>query len=83
MHVNRYNLKSQGLSDKYKNVYKFIDHRGVIYWNAMITITDYSGIKKKCKPFNADQEREAAKWIDMRLIEAGKDPVNILTKKTC
>jgi hypothetical protein len=77
------NLKSQGKSEKYKHLYKYVDPMGVIYWQAKITITDYSGIKKKGKTFNADQEREAAKWIDMRLIEAGKDPVNILTKKTC
>ena len=81
MYVN--NLKHQGKSEKYKYVYKYIDHAGVIYWKAGITLTDYSGIKKKGKTFNADQERDAAKWIDMRLIEAGKDPVNILTKKTC
>ena len=80
----RYNgLKTQGKSDKYKNVYKYIDHTGVIYWRAEMQTTDYSGKKRKCKIFNAYQEREAAKWIDMRLIEAGKDPVNILTKKIC
>jgi hypothetical protein len=77
------NLKSQGKSEKYKHLYKYVDPMGVIYWQAKITITDYSGIKKKGKTFNADQEREAEKWIDMRLIEAGKDPVNILTKKIC
>ena len=76
------NLKSQGKSDKYKHLYKYICSKGIIYWQAKITITDYLGRRLKGKTFNADQEREAAKWIDMRLIEAGKDPVNILTKKT-
>ena len=83
MHVNKKSLKHQGKSEKYKHVYKKIDPKGIIYWNANITITDFSGRKAKAKFFNADQEREAAKWIDMRLIEAGKDPVNILTKKIC
>lgn len=30
---------------------------------------------------NFDSDRDAAKWIDLKLIEFGKNPVNILKKK--
>lgn len=34
---------------------------------------------KKQKYF--ETEKEAAKWVDLRLIEKGKEPVNILVRK--
>ena len=58
-------------SSKYKYVTKRECERGVIRWYA-----DCLGGSK-----SFEKERDAAKWVDLRLIEKGKDPVNILVRK--
>ena len=61
-------------SDKYKLVYKVKNLNSV---NS--TFDWYAKVGKKQKHFRT--EREAAKWVDLRLIEKGKEPVNILVRK--
>lgn len=61
-------------SDKYKLVYKLKNNDSVnntFHW--------FAKVGKKQKNFRT--EREAAKWVDLRLIEKGKEPVNILVRK--
>lgn len=55
--------------DKYKYVYRTIHNKWK--WHAQVG--------RKQKDFECD--REAAKWVDLRLIENGKEPVNILIRK--
>lgn len=62
-------LKMIGKS-KYKYVSQ-IDTAGKIWWRGAI----YGSGK------NFKTEREAAIYIDKRLIEKGKEPVNILVRK--
>lgn len=65
---------------KYKNVYALnrrTQGRDNLKWLAKYRLKG----KQRNKTFPLDQEKEAAKWIDIQLIRAGKDPVNILTKK--
>ena len=58
-------------SDKYKYVSKYENVKGQVKWNASI-----DGFTKYF-----EEEREAAKWIDLKLIEKGKNPVNVLIRK--
>jgi len=39
----------------------------------------FASVGTKCKSFT--DERDAAKFVDMKLIEKGKEPVNILVRK--
>jgi len=39
----------------------------------------YAKLGKKQKWFNS--EREAGKWVDLRLIERGSEPCNVLVRK--
>lgn len=39
----------------------------------------YAKVGRKCKSFA--NERDAAKFVDLKLIEQGKEPVNILVRK--
>ena len=58
-------------SSKYKYVAKMECEKGFIRWRACCL-----GASKSFK-----NERDAAKWVDLRLIEKGKEPVNILIRK--
>ena len=60
-------------SEKYKHVYKVKKESSdslFVWWASVAGV---------CKNFK--DEREAAKWVDMRLISKGKDPVNVLVQK--
>jgi hypothetical protein len=41
----------------------------------------YKASQGKYQKSGFETERQAAIWVDMRLIEAGKEPVNILKRK--
>lgn len=56
---------------KYKNVY-LIEFLGDIYYKA--SISKYQWVKHFL------DEREAAKAVDIKLIEHGEKPINILNK---
>ena len=65
------NHKEINKSSKYKYVRKKICENGNVNWIARVY-----GVTK-C----FDTEREAAKWVDIRLIKTGKKPVNVLVRK--
>jgi len=60
-----------GASKQYKYVYKYLGENGKYVWEARV-----DGVSRM-KP----DEREAAKTADILLVKAGKQPVNVLTKK--
>lgn len=62
-----------GNSSKYTYVYKLSHERKKSTWMFSGCV---DGNKKAFKT-----EIEAAKWVDMQLIRAGKDPVNFFKKK--
>jgi len=62
---------TKSIVSKYKGV-QGITTSGHTYWNARICGTEKRGYKT---------EREAAKSVDLILIENGKEPVNILVRK--
>jgi len=60
-------------SYKYEHVYKVKKESSgslFVWW---------ASVAGACKNFK--EEREAAKWVDMRLISKGKEPVNVLVRK--
>ena len=59
---------------KYKYVTKK-EYKGKIMWSAVM----FKNGRGNGKLF--ETEKEAAKWVDLRLIEQVKDPVNILVHK--
>ena len=63
--------KYLGKSDKYKGVYR-VELSNIPYWYAS---------QGKYKKTGFETEREAGLWVDMRLIEEGEEPVNILKRK--
>ena len=63
------------MKSKYKYVYKS-KFSGKYYWEGQVSR------KSKLFPFTDDGERSAAKWADMRLINDGREPVNVLKKLT-
>jgi hypothetical protein len=65
------NHKELNKSSKYKYVRKKIGEKGFENWIARCLGA------VKC----FDNERDAAKWVDLRLIDKGKEPVNILVRK--
>jgi hypothetical protein len=71
MAVNTYRMVET--SKKYKYVSLFRDHLGNEKWHVSIP---YFGINK-----SFDDEKKAAKFVDMKMIERGKKPVNILVRK--
>jgi len=66
-----YNWKRIPKSSKYKYVTKFEGYSGCIRWGARVNAAT---------KFHKT-EKEAAKWVDLKLIEKGKEPVNILVRK--
>lgn len=71
MAVNTYKMIET--SKKYKYVSLFRDHLGNEKWHVRIPTF---GINK-----SFDDEKKAAKFVDMKMIERGKEPVNILVRK--
>jgi hypothetical protein len=67
-----FDTKYIGKSKLYKNVTMYRLGGKQIY---------YRGAVCKYSKRGFETEREAAIWVDMRLIEAGKDPVNVLKRK--
>ena len=65
------NLKYLNKSSLYEYVYLYITDKEVIRYKGMVD--------KKQKYFKT--EKEAAKFADLKLIEQGKEPVNILIRK--
>ena len=59
---------------KYKYVYPFDCKKRYLYYVGRISI---NGVIKK-KMFK--KEYDAAKWVDMILIEHGREPVNVLKR---
>jgi len=59
-------------SDKYKYVYVYEVHKDKSLWYK-------AQIGRKSRNFR--DEKAAAKWADIRLINEGKEPVNILKRK--
>ncbi len=71
-------MKYLGKSDKYKYVYKYrqnTDSNKRLYFGRL-TI---DSLDKKKTGFS--NERECAKWVDLQLIRADREPVNILKRK--
>lgn len=71
---------SQGLkylwpNEEFKNVYEYADPEGEIVYEAKIQINRVT----KLRLFPT--AREAAKFIDLALIKAGKDPINVFKRK--
>jgi len=64
-------FRGQHVKSKFKCVYG-VKHGEKIYWRA------YKKGKFRC---SYKTEREAAKAIDLFLIDEGKEPVNILKRK--
>lgn len=65
--------------NKPKSKYQFVNAHisgGKLFWIGKITI---DGIikRKRC-----EQEKEAAVYVDICLLYAGKEPVNVLKKKS-
>ena len=58
-------------SSKYKYVTKLIGQNNYVRW--------YANVLGGSKSF--ETERAAAKWVDLRLINKGKEPVNVLVRK--
>lgn len=73
---NRNDKKYVKTHDKYKcvSIYRNTKNQSLFY---MATIT--INFVKKCKNFLSDVE--AAKWVDMKRIESGLEPINILKRK--
>ena len=64
-------IKDKGGSDKYKYVRKALKNsRDEVFTGRVLN---------KSKTF--DKEKDAAKWVDVQLIRAGKKPVNVLIKQ--
>jgi hypothetical protein len=65
--------------DKYVGKSKI--YKGVYLYRRNGRQEVYFGEIQKKKKGGFETERQAAIWVDMRLIEAGKEPVNILKRK--
>ena len=79
MSVNGYNDLKRDKTHKsqYKYVYKYVSRKdGEVKWIARFYSTFNGGNAK-----GYDTEREAAKAVDVYLLNQGKQPVNILVKK--
>ena len=60
---------------EFRHVYKYVQ-RGKTIFMAQIYNSD-----RRCKNTKQFKDlRKAAKWIDLKLIEFGKEPVNILKR---
>lgn len=70
LNLGRGRFKYIGKSDKYKYVYISKSFDGIMYTGK---------VGKKKRMFK--DEREAARWVDLALIDAGKEPVNVLKRK--
>lgn len=70
--IKRFSRKWIGKTEYY-NVYAYRDINKNIMYQAQ-----YIRVRKVSKYF--DDIKEAAKWVDMRLIEDNKEPRNILKK---
>jgi len=72
-------MKSLGKSKKYKNVYSYKLGVGkdIVLYQGSVSI---NGVVQ-CKLGFTD-ERECAKWVDLQLIRAGKEPRNIFKRKS-
>jgi hypothetical protein len=66
-----HNWKRIPKSSKYKYVAKAEGDKGFIRWIASVC-----GVTKYHKT-----EKGAAKWVDLKLIDKGSEPVNILVRK--
>lgn len=67
---------ASGYKKGYKSKYKYV----VLEWDSKGNEKWIAGIFGNRKPYNT--EREAAIAVDKRLIEKGKEPVNILVRKS-
>ena len=62
---------------QYKYVYKYVSRKdGEVKWMARVH-SDFNNGNTK----DYDTEREAAKAVDVFLLNQGKEPVNILVRK--
>ncbi len=71
-------IKYLGKSETYKNVYKYRYYQRanrIFYYGQLMV----NGQKQKKSGFT--NERDAAKWVDLQLIRAGKEPRNVLKRK--
>ncbi len=66
-------IKKSDYNSKYKGV-SLLECSRKVY-----TKVWRGNLGKKQKYF--ETEKEAAKWVDLRLIEQGKEPVNVLVRK--
>lgn len=79
MSVNGYNdfKRDKTHKSKFKYVYKYVSRKdGEVKWTARFYSDFNNG---NAKQYNT--EREAAKAVDVFLLNQGKQPVNILVKK--
>lgn len=74
---NKQNLTYLWVNDEFQHVYEYADsdQDGEIVYQANIQIN-----KKAFKKF-FPTAREAAKHVDIILLQNGKDPVNVLKRK--
>ena len=71
-------LKHLGKSKTYKNVYKYrqLTNSNKILYFGQIKIKGVTQAK-----YGFIEERECAKWVDIQLMRAGKQPRNIFKSK--
>lgn len=62
-------------NEEFKNVYEYADPQGEIVYEGKIQINKITRIKI------FPTAREAAKFVDLTLMKAGKDPINIFKRK--
>lgn len=78
--MSRFELKRAGIKSKYKYVRSYIHPRnGQVFYCA--ELRNFGVAKYKTFMDDPEGERNAAKLVDMWLIQIGRDPVNVLKKK--
>lgn len=74
IYINKYKCQSKRIG---KTKFKYVslhEYKGIQFYFAHVLGLGY-------KSFTINELREAAKWVDIQLIENGKKPVNILKRK--
>ena len=71
--ANINSMKRKGKSKNFKYVY-WVEFSGIDMWRAELHKYKWQ------KVFAFDKERDAAKEVDLKLIENGESPINILVR---
>lgn len=76
INTERNNIKYVSKHPEYKNISIYRNTKtSKLFYESFIS----NNYKRYSRVFDSD--KDAAKWIDLKLIEFGKNPVNILKKK--